>query len=279
MSHHYAGRYNTESEPGIIADIIEAMRDIVSATLRYRLWLALAKEDILDTYKHTSIGVLWAVVSYSALIITLVLIFDTEDTLKTADYVAHVACGLLVWTFISGVIGQGSSIFTGNNSYIRGTSLPVSTFVFHNVAKNLVLSGFAAVGAVLFILYYGYPKSMMWIISLPAIPFLAVSAVPVQLILGSIGAYAHDTKQIINNLMRSVFFLTPIFWTPKEGTVRGIIAEWNPITQYIEIFRSPIVEDVVPWRAWLDCLAVTSAMWVAALLVFSVARRKIVFWL
>jgi len=279
MSHHYAGRYNTESEPGIIADIIEALRDIVSAMLRYRLWLALAKEDILDTYKHTSIGVLWAVVSYSAFIITLVLIFDAGGTLTTEDYVAHVASGLLVWTFMSGVIGQGSNVFTGNISYIRGTRLPFSIFIFHNVAKNLILSSFAASGAILFILYYGKPNSMLWIVSLPAVMLFVLTAIPVQLILGSIGTYVRDTKQIINNMLRSVFFLTPIFWMPEDGTARGTIADWNPLTRYIEIFRAPIVDDVVPWGSWLDCLVVTSAMWLVAVLVFSMARRKIVFWL
>ncbi|MEJ1121099.1 ABC transporter permease [Phyllobacterium sp. CCNWLW109] len=264
---------------GLAALVGIALRDIVDGARYYRLWLALAKEDVLDAYRHTSIGVLWAVFSFSFYTVSIVLVFGLGTSFPNKLYIAHLVTGLLAWNFISPIVNQGVTVFTSQVSYIKGSKLPLSLFTYHIMARNLILDGFAALGGIGFLIWSGYPSSWVALAALPAIGFFIVTAIPVQLLLGSLGAYTRDVKQIIENVMRSVFFLTPVIWTAAPGTHREVIARYNPFTSYIEIFRIPILEGRVPWENWLECLVMTGSIWIAAVLVFAATRRHIVFWL
>ncbi|MGH6861121.1 MAG: ABC transporter permease, partial [Phyllobacterium sp.] len=162
---------------------------------------------------------------------------------------------------------------------IKGSKLPLSLFTYHVMARNFILDGFAAIAAVGFLLWNGYPLGWYALAALPPIILYALTAIPVQLLLGSLGAYTRDVKQIIDNIMRATFFLTPVIWTPVAGSRREAIAHLNPFTAYIEIFRTPLVENRIPWNFWLECLITTGSLWVIAILIFAATRRHIVFWL
>ncbi|MGH6859029.1 MAG: hypothetical protein ACRECY_02160, partial [Phyllobacterium sp.] len=97
-----------------------ALRDIWDGLCRYRLWLALAKEDVLDSYRHTSIGVLWAVFSFSFFALSILMVFGLDSDRPARAYMAHLVTGLLVWNFISAIITQGVSVFTSQESFIKG---------------------------------------------------------------------------------------------------------------------------------------------------------------
>lgn len=257
----------------------EADRDIVSSLKQRHLWLALAKEDILDTYQHTSIGILWAVFSYSIMVFSLLIVFGLDGQAVDPRFVAHLATGLLAWNFVSMIVTQGATVYLHSESFIKGSGVPLTVYVLHNIARNLILDAFAAIAAIGILLWYGFPKSMVALASLPAILLLVLAAVPVQLMLASLGAYARDVKQIIDNIMRAAFFLTPIFWESSPGSVRETIANWNPFSGFIEIFRAPLARGVVPWDAWSYCIWATGLLWVAGVLVFALTRRKIVLWI
>jgi len=253
--------------------------DIWEGAVRYRLWLALAKEDVLDTYKHTSIGVLWAVFSFSFFAGSIILTFGLDSDLPGGEYAVHLISGLLAWNFISSIIGQATTIFTSNEAFIKGSKLPFSLFAFHSTVRALILNGFAAIGALVFLLWFGYPRSLVALACLPAVVLYAATAIPVQLLLGSLGAFTRDVQQIVDNIIRAVFFLTPVIWSPAPGTHRYTIPQLNPLTPYIEIFLDPILHGRIPMNYWADCLIMTALFWILAVGVFAYTRRHIVFWI
>ncbi|MEP7457411.1 ABC transporter permease [Phyllobacterium sp. SB3] len=263
----------------VINLLVIALKDIWGGLQRYRLWLALAKEDVLDSYRHTSIGVLWAVFSFSFFALAILLVFGLDSNRPAHAYIAHLVTGLLAWNFISAIITQGVSVFTSQESFIKGSKLPLSLFTYHVMARNFILDGFAAIAAMIFLLWNGYPTGWHFLGAIPALILYALTAIPVQLLLGSLGAYTRDVKQIIDNIMRATFFLTPVIWTPSPGTHRAAIANLNPLTAYIEVFRVPFIENRIPWDFWLECIVMTGSLWVLAILIFAATRRHIVFWL
>lgn len=259
--------------------LVIALKDVWDGLLRYRLWLALAKEDVLDSYRHTSIGVLWAVFSFSFFALAILLVFGLDTGRSSSAYIAHLVTGLLAWNFISAIITQGVSVFTSQESFIKGSKLPLSLFTYHVMARNFILDGFAAIAAMVFLLWNGYPTGWYSLGAIPAVVLYALTAIPVQLLFGSLGAYTRDVKQIIDNIMRATFFLTPVIWSPSTGSHRATIANLNPLTAYIEVFRMPLVENRIPWDFWLECAVMTGSLWVLAIFIFAATRRHIVFWL
>ncbi len=262
--------------PGLLKDAVE---DIWDGARRYHLWLAFAIEDILDVYRHTSIGILWNAFSFLLYALAIILVFGLDGQGPTDTYVVFLVTGLLIWNFITMIISQAPTIFSMNERFIKGSKLPLSIFCFQVTARAIILSAFSAFAALIVLVWHGYPHSWAALGAVPAIVWCVLTAIPVQLILGSLGAFTRDVQQIIDNVMRALFFLTPIMWVAVPGSHRHAIAKLNPFTYYIEIFRIPIVDGFIPWNAWLACILMTSVFWVAALVVFAYTRRKIVFWI
>jgi ABC-type polysaccharide/polyol phosphate export permease len=266
----------TTSLPALVKDAVE---DIWDGARRYHLWLAFATEDILDAYRHTSIGILWNAFSFLLYALAIIVIFGLDGGGLTESYIVHLVSGLLVWNFISLIINQAPTVFGMNERFIKGSKLPLSTFCYQVTARALMLSAFSALAALAVLAWYGYPHNWAALAVIPAIGWFIVTAVPVQLLLGSLGAFTRDVQQIIENVMRALFFLTPIMWVSVPGSHRYTVARFNPFTYYVEIFRIPLVDGFIPWNAWLACILMTGVFWAAALLVFSYTRRKIVFWI
>lgn len=257
-----------------------AVQDLIAGARRYHLWSAFAAEDVLDTYRHTSVGVLWAIFSFSSFALAIILVFGIDsETGPTSAYVGHLVSGLLAWNFLSGIVSQGPSIFVVNERFLKGSSLPLSVWAYHVTLRILILNGFAAIGAAVFLLASGFPSSWSAFAAVPAVGLYILAAIPLQLILGSIGAYTRDVQQVIENLMRAVFFLTPVIWVVQPGTYRYTLAQLNPFTPLIDIFRAPLIEGTIPWASWHSALIMTAGIWIVALIVFSYSRLKIVFWL
>lgn len=258
----------------------EAIHDLFAGARRYQLWSAFATEDVLDTYRHTSVGALWAVFSFSTFAIAIILVFGMNSgTGPSPEYIAHLVTGLLAWNYLSATISQAPNIFVANERFLKGCKLPLSIWAFHTTLRTLILNSFAAIGALAFLLWYGYPKDWAALGAVPAVAMYVLASIPVQLVLGSLGAYTRDVQQIIENLMRAIFFLTPVIWYPDPGTHRATLAAMNPLTPFVEIFRSPIINGSNSLEAWKAVAAMTLCLWVVALFVFSYSRRRIVFWL
>lgn len=267
------------SQTGLAVLIKSALKDVWDGVRRHNLWAALAMEDVLDTYRHTSFGVAWAIFSFSFFSFAIILAFGLDGQGLSSEYVAHLVTGLLIWNFISSIIGQAPTVFVSNHHFVKGSMIPLSVFALQLILRTLILTGFSALGATAFLAWSGFPQSLTALASIPAVAMYVVTALPVQLLLGSLGAFTRDVQQVVENVMRALFFLTPVIWLPAPGTLRHVVGQLNPITHYIEIFRMPIVEGIVPWSAWLTCLLLTALLWAIAVPVFSYTRKKIVFWI
>lgn len=258
----------------------DAIQDLFAGVRRCRLWSAFATEDVLDTYRHTSVGAIWAVFSFSTFAIAIILVFGMNSgSGPSPQYIAHLVTGLLAWNFMSAIISQAPNIFVANERFLKGCKLPLSVWAFQATLRTLILNSFAAIGAVMFLVWYGYPKNWTALGAVPAVAMYVLASIPVQLVLGSLGAFTRDVQQIIENLMRAIFFLTPVIWYPDAGTHRATLAALNPLTPFIDIFRAPLIDGSNPWEAWKAVIAMTVGLWVVALIVFAYARRRIVFWL
>lgn len=269
--------YMTEAKfPALLKS---AVQDLIAGVRRYHLWTAFATEDVLDTYRHTSVGVLWAIFSFSSFALAIILVFGMDSaTGPTSAYIGHLVSGLLAWNYLSSIVSQGPSVFISNERFLKGTSMPLSVWAYHFTLRALILNGFAAIGAAVFLILAGYPSSWIALAAVPALLLYVAASIPVQLILGSIGAYTRDVQQVIENLMRAIFFLTPVIWAAEPGSTRYVIAQINPFTPFIDIFRAPLIEGTVPWTSWELATIMTIVLWIVALIVFSYSRLRIVFW-
>ncbi|WP_343313826.1 ABC transporter permease [Brucella sp. BE17] len=241
-----------------------------------RLWLAFAKEDIDDSHKNTMLGPLWLLLNY----LTFIGTFGFVMRAGAGDdyYLAYISVGLLVWFFILEVITQGVSLFSREESFIKGTPLPLSTYVFRLTMQSLIRNSYALLGCLGVLLLTGVYPSAVWFWSVIGILVAVLAAPAVITVFAFVGAYFPDSHYLVSNAMRVGMFLTPVFWTYNGSHgARHVFYWYNPFTYFLEMVRIPIVNGTMPLKALFFCFLVGVVMWLAALLLMGLYRKKVVF--
>ncbi len=257
------------------SDIDKAFADLGAAIRMRRVWIALANEDIGDQHRRTALGPVWLLLNYLAFAGTFIYVFHRGGD---GGYVPHVATGLLVWFYMMETISSSVSLFSREESLIKGTVLPLTVYIMRLTMQSVIRSSYAFVGCLVILALHGIavtPGSGWAILGLLLIVAVTPAAVT---IFAFLGAFLPDSQYIVNNVMRIGMFLTPVFWV-YEGTggVRHAFYYWNPFTYFIEIVRVPVMTGELPLRSLLFCAAIGIVAWLVAILLLGRYRKKIVF--
>lgn len=254
-----------------------ALGDIGSGLRMRRVWMALAQEDIGDQHRRTRLGPLWLLINYLAFAGTFIFVFQRGDS-GAVHYSAYVATGLLVWFYIMETLTQSVTLFAREESFIKGTTLPLTVYVMRLAMQSGIRAAYALAGCIGILLLSGGALSAGWIWAFIGI-MLVLAVTPAAIIVFAfLGAYFPDSQFIVANVMRIGMFLTPVFWSYEgSGGVQHLFYYWNPFTYFLEIVRAPILTGSPAVYPLLFCLVAGGLLWAIALFVLSRYRRQIVF--
>ncbi len=252
------------------------MNDFLGGWNTRRLWLAFAKEDIGDSHKNTMLGPLWLLINYLTFIATFGFVMQTG--VGNQNYLAYMSVGLLVWFFILEVITQGVTLFFREESFIKGTPLPLSTYVFRLTMQSVIRNSYALVGCLGMLLLTGVFPSVSWLWSGLGILVVIIAAPAVITVCAFMGAYFPDSHYLVSNAMRVGMFLTPVFWIYNGSHgVRHVFYWYNPFTYFLEMVRIPIIDGSMPLKAFYLCVSICVLAWILALFLMGRYRKKVVF--
>ncbi|HQZ11572.1 MAG TPA: ABC transporter permease [Devosia sp.] len=250
-----------------LADISEGLR------LR-RVWVALANEGIGDQHRRTTLGPLWLLINYLAFAGTFIFIFNHGNT--GPGYVAYVATGLLVWFFIMEVVTTSVTLFVREESFIKGTTLPLSVYVFRDTLQAVIRDGYALAGCIALLLIGGVAIGTGWLWSAVGLLVILLAAPAFTTVFAFLGVFFPDSQFIVSNLMRVGMFITPVFWAPSgRGGIQEAAYVYNPFTYFLEIVRGPIMTGQPSLHALGFCVLLTIGLWVAAFLLLGKFRRQV----
>ena len=253
-----------------------ALSDISEALRLRRVWVALASEDIGDQHRRTALGPLWLLINYLVYAGSFVVLF--AGSARSPNYAAYVATGLFVWLFIAEVLTQSVVLFVREQSFIQGTTLPLSVYVLRLMMQSLIRSAYALAGCVAIMLIAGEPVTWYWLWSALGLLLIVLITPAAIIVFATAGAFFPDLQFIVSNLMRLGIFLTPIIWVHTGGGgIRGAFYYWNPFTYFLEIVRVPILAGDVPWRSFAICIALGLAVWALAVALLGKFRKQIAF--
>lgn len=258
----------------------DALGDLGSAFRKRRIWFALASEDISDQHRRTSLGPLWLLINYLVFVGTFVFIIGRDQGVP--NYTAYVALGLFVWFYIMETINAGVGLFVREESFIKGTTLPLSLYVLRMTTQAVMRAGYAGLGCLILLAVSGADLSWAWLWSLAGLALIVAVTPAAITIFAFLGAYFPDSQFIVQNVTRVGMFLTPVFWAHTSAGplgVRGVFYYWNPFTYFLEIVRVPILSGDFPLRSFLLCLAIALAAWLLALVLLGRLRRQVAFML
>jgi lipopolysaccharide transport system permease protein len=255
----------------------EARTELRAIFRMWRVWTALAHEDIGDQHKRTRLGPIWLLINYLIFAGTFIFIFHAGGT-NAGNYAIYVSVGLLTWFYMMEVITLSVTLFVREESFIKGTKLPLTTYVMRLGMQSVIRAAYALVGCLAILWLNGVRPELAWVWSgLGILLILAVTPAAIT-VCAFMGAFFPDIQFIVANLMRIGLFLTPVLWKPdRTSGVRHAFYYWDPFTYFLEIVRVPVLTGSVPVHAFLICGITGLFLWALALLLLGKYRRQIVF--
>ncbi|MCG3267683.1 ABC transporter permease [Yoonia sp. I 8.24] len=220
------------------------MRQMTTAellTLQIRVILSLVLRETRATFGTSSFGYLWAVITPTASVAVLVILFSMVGRHAPfgASLALFFATGILTLQFFTETSGKLMTVFDANKALL---TYPIIKDVDTILARTILISATYLVIMVIF--YAGLIAAGM--AQLPARPgqlvLVFLSTALLGLGYGTVNAVIvslWDTwMQIEKVLTRPLFFISGIFYVPSQLPTRAQdYLQWNPILHLVEWFR------------------------------------------
>jgi lipopolysaccharide transport system permease protein len=239
---------------------------------RYRyLFEQMIRRELRQKYQGSALGVAWYVVNPLVLMGAYYLMFGVVFTVaRHPDYPLFLMVGLVVWIFFSQALLSAAPSLLDQGALIRKAPFP----------RELIPGAVVSVQAVTFL----FVLALVALITIPLRGSIGPALLLLPLILGALyvfvlglglavsvlHAHFRDIAPILSAALLPWFFLSPIFFAPRDITNKAaarFAMEWvNPIAPFIESIRRVLYDGHAP------SLAALAYIVVAAALAFAVGR-------
>jgi lipopolysaccharide transport system permease protein len=219
----------------IAADI----REIV----KYReLIFALAMREVRVRYKHTVLGVAWALLLPLSLMVVFTVVFTRIAPLETdLPYPIFVYLGLVPWQLHANIINQGARSLSDNSNlvtkvYFAREALPLSV-----VLSSLADFAVSALMVGVLMLWFGVAPGV-GVVLIPLVVLVQVAlGAGIALGLSALNLLYRDVQYMLQpGILLWMFASSVIYPIPREGSLAWL-AWCNPMTPILDAYRGLIV--------------------------------------
>lgn len=229
----------------------------------------LAWSNLKVRYKNSLLGVLWGFLN--PLCIMFIFIFVFSGIMKEFEnYPLYLLSGLIFWYYFANSTNEIVFSFIRGGSIIKSLSIPRIILPISGIMSTIVHLLFTLVPFFIVMSYYGlnWHWNILWII--PGLLLFSVFTFGLSLILASINVYFRDIGMIWTTLLMFLFYSSPIVYGRTIVPDRfSFIVEYNPISYFMEIFRSALYYTETPSaRAFLIAFVFTVIQLIVSVLVF-----------
>jgi ABC-type polysaccharide/polyol phosphate export permease len=264
---------------GTLFEFQMALRDLRASVGRADLAWSLAWHDVSSRYRGSILGPLWITLSMALMVLGMGLVYSRLFGLTLHDYLPYVALGIVFFAAITGTVTEGCETFVQAAGMLSQTSLPMFTFVWRTILRNLINLGHHLVIVVAVLIYFGYWREANGPAALLGLLLLVVNAAWGSMLAGIASARFRDIPQIVQSVMQFAMFMTPVFWKSDRFGKHHAFLELNPFYHILEAVRAPLLGTDVAPHTYLFLTVMALVGWGVTFAVFANTRRRIVHYL
>lgn len=258
---------------------LNAWRDVSGGVANRSVWMALGWNDVQGRYNRSKLGIFWASLSMLIFVSALGPIYSRLFEVNAEQFVLHLMLGLIVWNFLQGVIMDSGREYVNGVHYLVSFQLSYFTLLMRVVWRNIVVLGYQFLVFILFAVVLGVELRMSWFIVPLALLIITLNALWMGVVMSVLATRFRDLSELMNNVLRLAFFITPIMWMPNLKPELKVVADLNPFFHLIELFRSPLLQGSIDLNNWLVSLLIMVVGWFIAFPLFAIYRSRIAFWI
>jgi ABC-2 type transport system permease protein len=222
-----------------------------------RRWLLryFLHRQVTRTYKRSYLGFAWAILSPLIWVFFLTLIFSEALGLRfreieenpNLNFGLYLYCGLLPFLAFSEAMNKGMNSIRGNSGLVQKVIFPLELLPFTNAIASMIDKFFGIGALLIMVLAFGQPLHPH-VLLLPLFVVLQVVFIlGLTYLMAVFGTYLPDLDEVMRPIIRGMFFLTPIIWTPDrlpEG-IRWLV-DYNPLAYLVEVYRDLVLRGEIP---------------------------------
>ena len=234
--------------------------------------------DIRNRYRRSYVGPLWTTFSIAFFVAALGMLYASLFGRPIETYIPHLTLGIVGWSFLSGIVVGSCNAFTEAENFIKGINQPLTTYIYRVIWRYIVTFAYHFVIVVAVLLVFRIPVGPATLLVTVGAAVILINSIWVGMVMAIAAARYRDLFEIVSNLMRIAFFLTPVIWMPDMLGARSVYLEFNPFHHFLELFRAPLLGQAPQLLNWAVTLGAALVGWPVAIIMLARTRDRIPYW-
>jgi ABC-type polysaccharide/polyol phosphate export permease len=243
------------------------------------LWAALGWRQTLARFHRTVLGPFWMSSGVLALAFALSFVFGGLLGIPWRENLPFVITGIIAWAMIGGAIAEGATAFLMGAGLMQVQKLPLSFQIFIHMYRMVINFLAQLITAWVLLICVGLFKVPHWTI-LPGLLLVYGNTFMISLIVAIPSTRFRDLGHMIGLGAQVAFFLSPVFWHADQMKgPRRVLLDYNPLAHQIELIRQPLLGHAAAGHDWLWGLSTLGISAVVGVIMLSLYRKRVIFWL
>jgi len=259
-------------------NLLSALEEIVRGAKLWRQWKVLAEAQLGRRFQKSILGKGWELINFVLTVTVLGYLFSVLFNREFESYWLYLAAGFATWLLISSVLSEGASVFVRNMVFVRELPLPMSIYLWAQLWKCAQAYAINITFAMLLGLWINGPSVALLLVA-PGFLLILVISYFLIMIFGVLGARYRDAIHFVPNILRGIFFLTPILWTLDRRQNLVWLVDYNPFYYLLEIVRAPLLGVTPEIEIYYVTIGILLVTVVIALTLYAAVHKKMVYWL
>jgi len=239
---------------------------VIKTFLRNREYIFFYARVILKTNVAGSyLGFLWLFIS--PLMFMLIYSFIVLVVFKSSqeNFNVFVLIGLTSWSLFSNTVLMGATAIVRNKSIFEQVYFHKSIYPMIYLLSNTYQFLISFILVIIFLLFSKIPLTWHVAEMAPVLLVQMLFTLGCTLIISHFGVYVFDLRNVLDFVLRFLFYLSPVMWNPQMLNPRiANLLQWNPMAVIINAYRACLMYHSSP--NYLHLLIITL---VSCVLIFS----------
>lgn len=236
------------------------------------------KQNLILKYRRSYFGLIWGMLNPMFMIFTMSFVFSSIFNINFLDYFLYIFSGMISWYFLNQSIFAASNSFIINEGLLRKVKVAYFVIPFSSVLAVLIdnlLLFFILI--LLVIIKMGYISPIIFLM-IPAYILLTIFNLGISLIVSIFTIYFRDLQWLINIIMQTLFFLTPVLYKPEKlKGLAGQFIEYNPLSYFIFLTNNISAYEVPDARLWFISTLISFVIFIVGIYFYKINKNKLIF--
>jgi lipopolysaccharide transport system permease protein len=216
----------------------------------------LVKRDVLLRYRGAMFGVLWIFLSPLLMLAIFAFVFGHIFQTRSPQPDAGIPFwlllygGLITFNVFAETVSRAPTSVRGYPSFVKKIIFPVNILPVVPLGAALVHGVFNFLLLLTALIWTGSFHGNVLLFPVLILPVLLLG-LGISWFVAAWGVYVKDMSQIVPLFVQMLLFLSPVFYPASSvPAMLRPIYELNPLATVIEITRTAMMGQSIPWGAW-----------------------------